>query len=211
MSEEKKALSQRQLDILSKHRTIHEQMAYLILNYLDTRDANYVKSIDRMLLENSKVKNKCFPRCHVLPMAAPNVFYMKHRISFDNPEFLDHVYHAVVSSRPNDLVQEAIDKNKIIVVVNEFVPLLCFGTMFDYLLKHTHKREIKEGITKALEKYGRNYYLVRPSRAVDACDIVACPDKRFIQSLPYVIQRRIENYDLQYDMQHLIKHPKQKL
>lgn len=208
MSEEKKQLSTSQLELLTKHRNIHEQMAYLLLSYIDSRDYNYVKSIDRMLLVNSKSKNKCFPRCHVLPLAGiQSVVYTTIHIPKNHSDFLLQNNHTIAVTNPNKLIPAAIESGRSIMVLNEFVPILCFGSMFEFLIKHTYKADLKARMVQAQTLYTNSHYLVRPSRGLDACDIVACPDKTFIQSLPSIIKRRIENYDLQYDMQYQINHP----
>lgn len=194
---EKARSSPEQLGAMLRVLDFYGRTLEALTTYLENGSPIALSTLERLLLENSKRKNRYIPDCHVLPKFHMRAMYLAAPLSTD-PYVLNRV-HKIVSTNPmKPLTDDTLYS------VNEYIPVCCIGTLLEHLNKRVNRsyrgkpKPISATLAALLEKYGPDMYLVKPIRYIDVCDIVACPDLEFIKTLPDVVQERIGRFHLQY-------------
>lgn len=202
---EQKPLSSSQKDAINYQRELKAGMASNLCTYLEYSNPFHASTsfnaIERSLSQRRKkptVRSKTFPMVHMLP-ETPRTAYVAIPIDrfMDGTETL-HVSDCLATTN----VMRAIFHDRITFSLNKFTPICCPASMFRYILKsgalNRHPLKSKAEKFLELEMVTDSDYIVRVEGLLDACDIVACPDRLLFSSLPEIVRKRIERHGFQH-------------
>lgn len=198
---EGRKITEVQKEAINYYRSVKSDMAHYLSNYLEYTDPitalNARSAIEKLLRRETKV-GRSFPTSHTLPEIPRTIYVAVPTDRFENGTETLHVSDCLATTN----IMRAVFSDRITFSLPKFTPICCPATLFQHILKSRalNRNPIKSRIERylELELVTEADYIVRVDGLLDACDIVACPDKLLFSSLPDIVRKRIERHGVQH-------------